>query len=537
MGNIINSYTLNFRSPLQLGILDLPNEIILHIFSFIPKEELFWTIGLTCKKFYKLSCELNGNKIEVTEKLNDYKGSLIKISRYLEVVLSITHLVIWWHPEDYIGLNESLNGNFTKFTRYKKETSIEKVPLLRYSPGVILVFKTDSGKRFVESHAALHRKILINVLKLAKQCSNLQGFYWKDTKSYGNSSLINTLYPLVNENTAASVVRTSNALNYLTLCNFHDSDIDYKKLIQKCCNLYALDLTLSYNVENNVLQCISEYCTKLKYLDLTLCSKVTDEGINHLKLMTGLEGLSLSGCTHLTAEGMENLLRRLTSLKYLNLSFCHYISDMCLTNGLHSSKDLRCLLLNNCGDITDQGIMNVVKTCKNLRAIEVEDCKKLTDVSLICISENCNRLNVLNINCVNSITNTGIVAICSGCPELNVLELNDADQITTEGFQAIVKGCSDITLLNFICCDQLEDEMLKEVVQSCRGLEFVDITSCIGITQEGIRRAFELNPYLSKLYPKGSRFYDKEYSRNRYRKIKYTVFQSINPHFKCFPLN
>ena len=346
MGNQIISCVSNFKKPRPVDLLDLPNEIILHIFSFISKEELFWTIGLTCKKFYSISCEFNGNKIEVSDNINDYKVSLNKISKYLEVLHSITHLVIWWYPEDYIGLHESLDNNFTKFTRYKKGTCVEKNPLLRFSSGVILIFKTDSGKRFVESRAARHGDNLFNIFTLAKKCSNLEGLYWKDTQSYGNfhsSRLINRslrFYPSVDEIDVIALVKTAKHLKYLTLCNFHGSDIDYTKLIQNCYKLHTLDLTLSYNVENEALYCISAYCCELKYIDLTLCSKITDEGINHLEEMIGLEGLILSGCNRLTSESTESLLGKLNLLKYLDLSFCPKISDTCLTKGLNISKDL-----------------------------------------------------------------------------------------------------------------------------------------------------------------------------------------------------
>ena len=205
MGNQISSCVSNFKKPRPVDLLDLPNEIILHIPSFISKEELFWTIGLTCTKFYSIACEFNDNKIEVSDNINDYKVSLNKISKYLEVLLSITHLVIWWYPEDYMGLHESLDKNFTKFTQYKKGTCIEKNPLLRFSSGVILIFKTDSGKRFVESRAARHKDNLFNIFTLAKKFSNLEGLYWKDTQSYANfhssklSNRSSRLYPSVDE--------------------------------------------------------------------------------------------------------------------------------------------------------------------------------------------------------------------------------------------------------------------------------------------------------------------------------------------------
>ena len=34
------------------SILDFPDEILVHIISYLSKEDAFWTMGLTCKRFF-----------------------------------------------------------------------------------------------------------------------------------------------------------------------------------------------------------------------------------------------------------------------------------------------------------------------------------------------------------------------------------------------------------------------------------------------------------------------------------------------------
>ena len=51
----------------RLHLLDFPDEILIKILFCIPKLELFWCAGLTCKKLFGLSCDILNNTIELRE--------------------------------------------------------------------------------------------------------------------------------------------------------------------------------------------------------------------------------------------------------------------------------------------------------------------------------------------------------------------------------------------------------------------------------------------------------------------------------------
>ena len=89
-------------------LLDFPDEILVHIFSYLSKKEIFWKMGLTCKKLFNISCEFN-TIIEIRDdNMKESKMSQLNdISNYLEVLHSVSHLVVWSYPEDYVSLNES----------------------------------------------------------------------------------------------------------------------------------------------------------------------------------------------------------------------------------------------------------------------------------------------------------------------------------------------------------------------------------------------------------------------------------------------
>ena len=129
----------------DFNILNFPDEILLNIFSNLSKDEMFWSIGLTCKKGLYLTCE-HQIVIEMTNDLKD-RNKLQDLSKYLEVLYSITHLVVWTFSEDYVSKNENISQNFIKFPRRERQYYIEKSPPFTLESGLRVVIKVKDNKR------------------------------------------------------------------------------------------------------------------------------------------------------------------------------------------------------------------------------------------------------------------------------------------------------------------------------------------------------------------------------------------------------
>ena len=129
----------------DFNILDFPDEILLNIFSNLSQDDMFWSIGLTCKKGLYLTRERK-IVIEVTNNLKDM-NKLQDLSKYIEVLYSITHLVVWTFPEDYVSKNENISQNFIKFPRRERQYYIEKSPQFKMDSGLCVVIKVKDNKR------------------------------------------------------------------------------------------------------------------------------------------------------------------------------------------------------------------------------------------------------------------------------------------------------------------------------------------------------------------------------------------------------
>ena len=72
--------------PLQTHLLDLPNEIwIDHILPFIPQQNLFWTVGLTCQRLMSLTFDICNQVILSPESFNGKEGIAAEGTSYSEV--------------------------------------------------------------------------------------------------------------------------------------------------------------------------------------------------------------------------------------------------------------------------------------------------------------------------------------------------------------------------------------------------------------------------------------------------------------------
>jgi F-box/leucine-rich repeat protein 2/20 len=118
---------------------------------------------------------------------------------------------------------------------------------------------------------------------------------------------------------------------------------------------------------------------KLRHLDLTRCSQLTDNGAKALGyLVPDLEGLQLSGVSQLTDSALEPILASTPRLTHLELED---LSE--LTNGLlsqHLAKApcapyLEHLSISYCENLGDPGMLPVMRSCTRLKTVFMDNTR------------------------------------------------------------------------------------------------------------------------------------------------------------------
>ena len=106
---------LSFKKQCYLTVL--PNEMLLKILSYLPREDWFWTVGLTCKKLFWVICGILGNQLRLNDIKSDEMGGdemkwvvktrLQYLAMYKEILQSIYVLVM--DNCDSRGFGDSIN--------------------------------------------------------------------------------------------------------------------------------------------------------------------------------------------------------------------------------------------------------------------------------------------------------------------------------------------------------------------------------------------------------------------------------------------
>lgn len=131
------------------------------------------------------------------------------------------------------------------------------------------------------------------------------------------------------------------------------------------------------DLDEDFLAALVRLCPRLRQLDLHLCPKIGDKGIQVMaSQLTGLQELSLGGCYNVTDAGIGVLVAHCTRLKKLVLRNCDELTD----GAIQSVARLGCLShlnLRGCYLVTENGVAFLLEACSTIAHLDVVACTLL----------------------------------------------------------------------------------------------------------------------------------------------------------------
>ncbi|XP_018572656.1 protein AMN1 homolog [Anoplophora glabripennis] len=122
------------------------------------------------------------------------------------------------------------------------------------------------------------------------------------------------------------------------------------KNLLKCTNQLCLFvITNCEEVNDGVLECLTDHCSHLMGLDVGGCKNVTDDGVKRLSTLKNLTWLTFSQ-TQISDEGISFLVKG------------------------SSGKNIRELRIDNCPNVTELGLKLIAENCPSIETLMFYNC-------------------------------------------------------------------------------------------------------------------------------------------------------------------
>lgn len=295
----------------------------------------------------------------------------------------------------------------------------------------------------------------------------------------------------------------------------------WRQLLYVATNLFeTLDLTpWNTSVDDKALIRITDFVgSRPKYIDISNCFHVTDEGFSYMVNEIGMSGqikvlkmrclwevsamaimdltspsvgryleeVDLSNCrkvedivvqrligwcsdnnvkvvhnhpletTHHNEAGSRNL-------KVLNLGYCKHLTDNTMYHlSMHANESLESLDLTRCTTISDVGFQYWAQSSfPNLTKLSLKDCTFLTDKAIVSLANAAPAIEILDLNFCCALLDVAIEVLCLGCPNLRELDLS-------------------------FCGSAVSDSSLVAISMHLCNLERLYVKGCIRVTRAGV---------------------------------------------------
>uniref|UniRef100_A0A8C3A611 F-box and leucine-rich repeat protein 13 n=1 Tax=Cyclopterus lumpus TaxID=8103 RepID=A0A8C3A611_CYCLU len=217
----------------------------------------------------------------------------------------------------------------------------------------------------------------------------------------------------------------------------------------------------------------------LHNLDISLCNKVSDTGIQYLtegSSSTKLRELNVSYCSLITDTSVMRIAQRLCKLYHLNLSYCERLTDMSLEwvsgssicsldisgcniqdQGLASLQGifLKKLVLAGCVSVTDVGMEKLCKTVRDLEHVDVSHCGALSDSAIRAVSFYCRGLVTLRMSGCPKMTDMAVQYLTSGSQYLRELDVSGCVLLTDRSLRRLERVCPPLGSISMVCCSSI----------------------------------------------------------------------------------
>lgn len=368
----------------------IPNEIILHIFSFLSQRDLK-QISLVCHRFYSIAkdnCLWSKLDVEATD----------ITSSWLEYFTRVQQV---------------------KITRSKAKNVTNK------SLRAFFQNSKDTLKSFHLSHCSDKYLSGDNILlHIATHCRKVNriSLPWSNTTDNGIDAL----------------VLSNLRLRYLDISgNCYISDSSFINLLQKCgAILETLKISGCFALTQNSFVAIADNCEDISVLEIGLCPKIGKESIILISsVLKNLSEFDLRGISAVDDYCLNCIAQNCKLLTKLVLANCKSLSDNGISNLSYDLPDLTSLDISGCSHISDDGCCSLAHALTHPNNLDFSSTS-ISQLTVVALTENFyHSLEYLKISFCNNITHDCVEKLISFCFRLKSLHVHGCKRINVKKLQ------------------------------------------------------------------------------------------------------
>ena len=337
----------------------------------------------------------------------------------------------------------------------------------------------------------------------------------------------------VDEETARLIASQNPVFRALTItCSAQLVDVQCGMMAQAFGHrLRQLDLSGCTSITDNAIKHFAlaqQGAPALRDVSLSNCANLTDKSLRSLASLcaTGkLERVAVAECANMTDHGVIGLAQLCRAITSIDVSGCVLLSDRAVA----SFGDLLGGVLVDVGvsrlpKLTDAGLGKVFSRSRRLRRVCARECAGVTDAGVRSVAEvevawgfkkhgGCARMEHLELTGSAHLTEFTLSWIVNACSaELKTLVLDDCDAAVTVKALGELGELAGHTLerLSLAGCASVTSQALEHFCREgdrgkgkLRRLRELDLSRCADVTDEAVRWIAKSCPELTHLYLEG----------------------------------
>ena len=411
-----------------MNILNLPEELLYEIFSYLKYEDLVWKVAFTCTAFLNIVLE----KIHILEidarKDQHVFGKAQKLLLLENLSSSIQHLIVSRESDD------------------KKSEELQTLKL--------------EDRQHISIFLRSRRITDTELLYITQRCKLLKGLVLNKCCMLSFTSFDDVCCNL------------KNLQAIKILGNIQLTDKTVRTISSNCIELRTIHLVDCTSITDAGIKFLSENCDHVQDLNIYGCKKLSENAIKHIGLnMTKLRSFTIGVCPKISNKGICFLVKRCALLMSLNFRNFYQLMDEAITMAVRECKYLESLNLWSCDNLhIETVICTIADNCKQLLHLNLGGLGVL-DGSIQYLSNECKNLLSINLTNCYFLTDEAIISLSINCTKLKKVELMDCEKITDASIKSLANNCPDLRWLDITRCYKVTHVSIKHVRKHCKKLE------------------------------------------------------------------